>query len=436
MDSVEHYIKHNALHFYISDSVRHLAAVLPVETAASLAASTDRVVTPQSSSSVIPSTPPSVSGGGVAGGGAASSSGVYSPTSPPPAGPTIPTAVVGSASGSSSAGAGAGPNGSFSNLAGVINSVYSFDDMLTEIPQYFQDVLCGRNIAGLSAPWEYILCTKRNRVTFCLALHRTLTHILPSLILAPVAAGGAAGQKQQFSGQQYDVVAALLSTVAGIPLPLGWSCGEMEATDLQAMFVSMVQLHCSDMPRAWLYVILRRAAALYARQVSTSSSSSHATSSLTASTTLPLAPHAILHRMLLLHIHCKELVEDLQAAFPVGGGGASVDRCRSDLCTWRRTFERWGLDGSWRCGGHRSSAAAAAAPIVSVQPYIPVTIINSMFDSPSALREAVGSASSTTSVSTLSPDADALCALIVHSDEWFLWCTNGEMDEAVACSYT
>jgi hypothetical protein len=40
------------------------------------------------------------------------------------------------------------------------------------------------------------------------------------------------------------------------------------------------------------------------------------------------------------------------------------------------------------------------------------------------------------SVTTLSPDADALCALIVQSDEWFLWCTNGEMDEAVACCYT
>lgn len=440
METVEGYLKHHALHFYLSDSVRHLAAVVPLDpSGASVPGggallNGDRVVTPQSSASgaaspigAPPSTPPT----------AVSTSGVYSPTSPPPAGPTIPTAAssgvgvgasVGGISGGGTSNISNAGAGALSGSSSVLNhqwSVYNFDDMLSELPQYYQDVLCGRHIAGLGAPWEYILCTRRNRLALCLLVHRAVTHVMPGLLVPTATAGGVASPKRS---SHVDLAAGLLDSVIGIT-PSEAAAG----VDLQALFGVMVQLHCSDMPRTWLHVILRRAAAIYARQNGTANNQQRSAQVMGAPL---LAPHALVLRMFLLHVCCKELVEDLQAAFPVGGGGAPSERCRSDLCTWRRTFDRWGLDGSWRCGAPRSTASTATAFIASVQPYIPVSIVNSMFDTPSAIRDAtVGASGSTPASGLLSLDADAVCSLIVHSDEWFLWCCD-EHDSVVACSYT
>jgi hypothetical protein len=413
--SVETYLKSHALQFYLSDLVRHLAAVVPVDpSVAGGGPSADRVVTPQSSgapasASSMPATPsaigPSASG--------PSNSGVYSPTTPP-AGPTaIPTATQGAPGPSS---AGGGNNASMGLGMGQL-SLYNFDDILSEIPQFLQDALCGRHVAGLGAPWEYLLCTNRNRLTLCLLVHRALTLVMPALLAANAAVTG------HSSTFHVDTAAGLLGQVAGLT-PLPWQRAiAVPDLDVQALFLSLVQLHCSDMPSTWLYAILRRAAALYSRMQSRDATPSLATA------IPPLAPHAIVHRMFLLHVCCKELVEDLQAAFPVGGGGAPAERCRSDMCTWRRTFDRWGLDGSWRCGAPRSATSVAAAAIVSVEPYIPVLIINAMFDAPGGVRDAVG----VSTTSTISLDADAVCSLIVHSDEWFLWCCRGHDALVASC---
>lgn len=397
----EQYLRSQGAQFFLSDLIRYLSAVVSPATAVEGSdPAGGRVSTPLTGSG--PSVPS-----------------IGSSTAPPTPQAIPPASPQGAQSNATSQGVAAG-GGSAVALLQNPSLTYNFDEVLHEMCQFYKEIYSGSHIAYQSAPYEYIVSTRRSRAALSCLAHRCLLHVLPSIVgpfivqrsMSFMSPSSPPGATTGSSGTLATSVAVEVASMILNPMEAktAVSVDTLGSIDCKELWLMLIQLHCGDFPRHWLDTIVKRAALA----PSTAHKKLYSTTSLASAGFLP---QGYLFRAFLLHMVCKELVEDLQVAYPSGAGG-TMEKVRSDMMTWRRAFERWGLEGAWRCGPNRSSQVTST---YAVEPYPPLKVLQDVFG-----QVNFGA------VTML--DVDHICTLMITSDLWFLWCLDG-LDGSVAAVY-
>ena len=399
MPQHDSYIQQQDLPFFVADMIRLLTVYNPQ---ISNGGPTQGSTGPASSATTIPSnaasspnTPanPETS--------FASGSGVFSPLSIPTASPTttpsFPTTV-------SAATSSAAP-------PWFLNP----DEVLSATADCARDLVTGNHAAWQGAPLSYLLATSTNRYAFCDQILQLILVVLPKVMQNAMAVSIVAANTTSPNDPAATIVSPTATSASGI----GYGSSGL---DPKAVLYQLVLLHCVDFPRVFFdQVIIRRAV------LANSAAHKKLFPPKLHKAIGRLQPHSLLHRSCLLHVYCKEMMEDVNNLFPGGGSGATPERVRTELVSWARHFSTKGLEGGWRptatvsgsssnvptlhSGGGSGYCSVLGQTVVSVvvEPYPPAAVIDLVF------------ALVAPTVSLL--EADSVATLFIHSDAWASWVT-------------